>query len=54
MDASLELPPLKAEDLEKLAAELEGHIVKLADELAEGMTRPAVRGELLLMPDRQT
>lgn len=54
VDASLELPPLKAEDLEKLAAELEGHIVKLADELAEGMTRPAVRGELLLIPDRQT
>lgn len=54
VDASLELPPLKVEDLEKLAAELEGHIVKLANEFAEGMTRPAVRGELLLMPDRQT
>lgn len=54
VDASLELPILKAEDLQKMAAELEGHIVKLANELAEGMTRPTVRGELLLMPDTQT
>lgn len=51
VDSSLAAVTMQVSGLEALSDDLQAYICRIAKDIAEGMVRPIVRGELLLVPE---